>query len=212
MSQPPERSDRMRTRLVGKRHLGWVAPSLILLGGVALAGAANLAIVYTNDMAFCTSCHTMQTNFAEYRETMHFRNPSGVQATCADCHVPKEFVPRLVTKIVAVKDVYHELAGTVATPEKFEARRWSMASRVWAKMKASDSRECRTCHDFANMDLSAQDRTARSRHAKAQDKGQTCIDCHKGVAHREPDPPEDTQAATRGGGSTERPPGVGERG
>jgi cytochrome c-type protein NapC len=66
-----------------------------------------------------------------------------------------------------------------------------MATRVWAKMKATDSRECRSCHDFSNMDTSAQDRTARSKHSAAPDKGETCIDCHKGVAHKEPDEPEE---------------------
>jgi cytochrome c-type protein NapC len=137
----------------------------------------------------------MQTNFAEYKESMHFQNPSGVQATCADCHVPKELVPKLVVKIVAAKDVYHELMGTVDTPEKFEARRWIMANRIWARMKATDSRECRTCHDFANMELSAQDRSARNKHSRAEDKGETCIDCHKGVVHTLPDEPEDPNTA-----------------
>jgi cytochrome c-type protein NapC len=30
---------------------------------------------------------------------------------------------------------------------------------------------------------------ARKRHSKAMDEGKTCIDCHKGVAHEEPDDP-----------------------
>jgi len=63
------------------------------------------------------------------------------------------------------------------------AHRWDMANRVWAKMKASDSRECRSCHGFAHMDLTEQSRSARSKHGNAPDKGQTCIDCHKGIAH-----------------------------
>ena len=51
--------------------------------------------------------------------------------------------------------------------------------------------ECRTCHDFSQMDLSAQSRSARNRHGRAPDEGKTCIDCHKGIAHEEPDEPED---------------------
>ena len=58
-------------------------------------------------------------------------------------------------------------------------------------MKASDSRECRNCHSFENMDLDSQDRSARKKHGRATEKGQTCIDCHKGIAHSEPDEPED---------------------
>ena len=81
-----------------------------------------------------------------------------------------------------------------AALKKFEAYRWNMATRVWAKMKASDSRECRNCHDFENMDLDEQDRSARKRHGRAPEKGQTCIDCHKGIAHIEPDEPEEDEA------------------
>jgi cytochrome c-type protein NapC len=57
-------------------------------------------------------------------------------------------------------------------------------------MEASDSRECRDCHGYSHMDLSEQERIARKRHNKAVDQGKTCIDCHKGIAHKEPDEPE----------------------
>ena len=196
MSQPPEQPEDARARNSSKRQLlGWTAVGLVFLAGIAFVGTVNFAIEQTNTTEFCTSCHTMQTNLAEYKESMHFQNPSGVQATCADCHVPKELVPKLVVKIVAAKDVVHELMGTVDTPEKFEARRWIMANRIWTRMKATDSRECRTCHDFANMELSAQDRSARNKHSRAEDKGETCIDCHKGVVHTLPDEPEDPEGA-----------------
>lgn len=151
----------------------------------------NGVFSYTNEMEFCTSCHSMKANLEEYQETVHYKNQSGVQAICSDCHVPKAFFPKLAAKIIAVKDVYHEVMGTVDSEEKFEARRWDMAVRVWKKMKDSDSRECRSCHAFENMDTSAQDRMARSKHTRAPMKGQTCIDCHKGIAHMEPDEPDD---------------------
>jgi cytochrome c-type protein NapC len=176
----------------GPSNLGkLIVVTSVFIGGVVFAGLFNAGLAYTNEMEFCVSCHTMETNYKEYQETLHYKNSSGVQATCADCHVPKEFVPKMITKVVAAKDVYHEILGTIDTPEKFEARRWHMATRVWKKMENSDSRECRTCHDFDNMDLSEQGRSARSRHARAEEKGQTCIDCHTGVAHEEPDEPDD---------------------
>ena len=172
-----------------------VVLALVFVSGIVFAGLFDTGLAYTNEMEFCISCHTMQTNYREYQDTLHYKSASGVQATCSDCHVPKPFMPKMVTKIVAAKDVFHEIIGTIDTPEKFEAHRWDMASRVWAKMERSDSRECRSCHDLANMDLSEQGRSARSRHARAEDKGQTCIDCHKGVAHEEPDEPEDEDDA-----------------
>jgi len=167
--------------------------SSLFLTGIAFASLFSGGLAFTNQEEFCTSCHTMQTPFRELQESAHYRNASGVGATCADCHVPQAFLPKLLAKAIAAKDVYHELAGTIDTPEKFEARRWEMASRVWARMEATNSRECRSCHDFRHMDLTEQDRSARSKHGNAEDKGQTCIDCHKGVAHEEPDAPEDTE-------------------
>lgn len=173
------------------KRFSLLALGLMFVGGIAFVWAVDFGIKTTNTLEFCTSCHTMQTNFEEYKESRHYRNTSGVQATCADCHVPKELGPKLVTKIVAAKDVYHEIMGTIDTPEKFEARRWHLANMVWKRMEANDSRECRTCHDYADMDLSEQSRSARSRHSAAQDRGQTCIECHKGVVHHEPIEPDD---------------------
>ena len=132
---------------------------LVFVAGLVFAGLFNVGVSATNEMAFCTSCHSMQVPYQEYQESVHFKNAAGVQATCSDCHVPKPFGPKMV------------------------------ANRVWAKMEASDSRECRSCHEFGTMDLSEQDRMARKRHSAAMDEGQTCIDCHKGVAHEEPDDP-----------------------
>jgi cytochrome c-type protein NapC len=180
------------TDAAGRRKRGrLIVIAVIFVAGIAFAGMFNVGLAYTNKMEFCVSCHTMQTNYEEYKESLHYKNQSGVQATCADCHVPEPFVPKMVTKIVAAKDVWHQIIGTIDTPEKFEAHRWDMASRVWAKMRASDSRECRKCHEFKNMDLSEQGRSARARHGRAEEKGQTCIDCHSGVVHKEPRKPDD---------------------
>jgi len=133
----------------------------------------------------------MQINLAEMKENVHYKNASGVSVGCADCHVPRSIGPKLWAKLMAAKDVYHEIMGTIDTPEKFEARRWHMANLVWDKMKASDSRECRECHSFEKMDFEEQDKSAAKKHHKAIEAGETCIDCHKGIAHEEPEEPED---------------------
>ena len=186
-----------------KAKTSWMKILLILLAvfgaGVVFAGLFNVGLAYTNTTEFCTSCHTMQIPFGELKESDHYSNTSGVHAGCADCHVPKAFFPKMVAKVIAAKDVWHQIIGTIDTPEKYEAYRWDMASRVWAKMQATDSRECRSCHSFEHMDLSSQSRSARNRHGRAPDEGKTCIDCHKGVAHEEPDEPEeeeDTESAS----------------
>jgi len=148
---------------------------------------------FTNELEFCTSCHSMKWNLKEYKETVHYRSASGVRAICSDCHVPKPLIPKLIAKVMAAKDVFHEIIGTLSDKKKFEKHRWEMANRVWAKMKATNSRECRSCHDFSSMDLSEQDRLARKKHARAVEKGKTCIDCHKGIAHEEPEEPDEDE-------------------
>lgn len=169
---------------------------LVFFVGFAAFGGMNTFFAYTNRMEFCTSCHSMKINLEEYKETVHYKNRTGVQATCADCHVPKEFFPKLKAKIFAAKDVYHHILGTIDTKEKFEKYRWKMANQVWDKMKSTNSRECRTCHDFANMDLSAQSKMARNKHSKATNGDETCIDCHKGIAHFEPYAPDEEGGAS----------------
>lgn len=163
------------------------AAAMLVLLGVAIAAGGKAAVDHTNTLAFCISCHEMKdNNYQEYSHTIHALNRTGVKAICSDCHVPHEFMDTIKRKLLAANDVYQHLAGTIDTPEKFEARRLELAKRVWARMKATDSRECRNCHDVAAMDPEQQGRTARKQHKKLLDGSRTCIDCHYGIAHEEP--------------------------
>ncbi len=157
------------------------------LAGILFWGGFHWSMEMTNTEEFCTGCHTMETNLGEYRETVHYNNHSGVRAICSDCHVPKEWNHKVKAKVMAVKDVYHELMGTIATKEKYEDHRLKMASQTWKKMKQSDSRECRNCHNFEYMDFTIQETRAAKEHQRAIDNNMTCIDCHQGIAHRLPE-------------------------
>lgn len=162
--------------------------SLVLVSFLAaLAGIISFGSVVasTSTTEFCISCHEMaSTVYEEYKTTPHYRNTTGVRASCSDCHVPRDWDQVLVRKLMAVKDLYHHLLGTVDTKEKFEARRLQMAQRVWATMRANDSRECRNCHAFTAMDLKQQRRRAMKQHESARSQDKTCIDCHQGIAHK----------------------------
>jgi nitrate/TMAO reductase-like tetraheme cytochrome c subunit len=76
--------------------------------------------------------------------------------------------------------------GTISTREKFEAKRLELAENVWATMMANDSRECRNCHSYESMDFHKQGRRAQEKMREGLEKGKTCIECHKGVAHKLP--------------------------
>lgn len=157
------------------------------LAGILFWGGFHWSMEMTNSEEFCTGCHTMETNLGEYRETVHYNNHSGVRAICSDCHVPKEWNHKVKAKVMAVKDIYHELVGTINTPEKYESHRLHMAAQTWKKMKQSDSRECRNCHNFDYMDFTIQETRAAKEHQRAIDNSMTCIDCHQGIAHRLPE-------------------------
>ena len=164
-------------------------PILALLAVLVVAGSFTMAIEATNSMEFCLSCHTMRQNFEEYKKTIHYSNKSGVRAECSDCHVPKKnWINKIQRKVIAAKDVWAEITGVIDTPEKFEARRIVMAKAEWARMKESDSEGCRNCHSYDGMDIDAQDKMAGMRHTQAtlKESGKTCIDCHKGIAHKLP--------------------------
>lgn len=179
---------------------GWSLRRLILLlfivsGAISLllATGFNTLVATTNDTEFCISCHEMEeTVYQEYKESIHYSNPSGVRAECADCHVPKAFGPKVARKVMAVRDIYHSILGTIDTKEKFDSHRLEMAERVWEYMEKSNSRECRSCHSFNAMDFEHQSKRARKKMMKAKEKRKTCIECHKGIAHRLPDDYEDT--------------------
>lgn len=173
----------------------WALGSLIgggFVAGIAFVAVFNTSLYVTGTDQFCGyACHSMREFVApEWEASSHFTNRSGVRAGCADCHLAEQFVPKMQRKIRAAwTDVPGELFGWISTREKFEARRLHMAEVVWAEMKANDSRECRSCHANAYMDFAAQSTRARNAHEDASKAGETCIDCHKGLAHRMPDMP-----------------------
>jgi nitrate/TMAO reductase-like tetraheme cytochrome c subunit len=154
--------------------------------GVIVWGGFNTTLEMTNTMGFCTSCHEMRWVHEEYEGRPHWQNPSGVGATCADCHVPADWGPKVVRKIYATRELWHKALGSINTEEKFEAKRLELAERVWRSMLQTDSRECRNCHDWTAMDLAQQRTRAARQHARAFEEGQTCIACHQGIAHELP--------------------------
>ena len=169
----------------------WGLGVLLIAGiffGVAGWNVFHFALEQTTSTEFCIGCHSMRdNNFEEFKTTIHYSNPAGVRATCSDCHVPKGGWELYVAKLMAAKDVWGEITGTIDTREKFEEKRLEMAETVWADMKANDSRGCRTCHSFGAMDFEHQSSEAAAQMQVAMNDGSTCIDCHKGIAHHLPD-------------------------
>ena len=169
-----------------------IAVGAAIATGVAIACSAA-AVVLTSSEGFCISCHEMRdTVYAEFKGTIHDKNRTGVRADCAACHIPHDsVVAMLTTKTTSgLRDIYgHFISGVIDTKEKFEKERYRLAVGVWTHMKKTDSAECRYCHNREGMEPDKQSETARASHAKMKAEGLTCIDCHFGIAHNEPDGP-----------------------
>ena len=175
-------------RTIRRPSTRFAAGTLVVIGVVAasvLSLTFNSVVAFTNTTEFCVGCH--ENINAEYQQTVHYQGRSGVQAGCPDCHVPTEFAPKMMAKAQAITHVWGQMAGSIATEEKFEAKRLVLAERVWSSMEATDSRQCRSCHDWGAMDLENQNLRARRQHEEAMAEGETCIDCHKGIAHKMPE-------------------------
>ena len=161
--------------------------SASFLAGIIFWGGFNTGMEMTNTLEFCITCHEMRdTVYKEYKETIHYSNRTGVRAICSDCHVPKDWVHKMIRKSQASLEVWGKITGSIDTPEKFEAKRMQLATHEWARMKDSKSRECRNCHNFDAMSAELQKQTPYKKHMKAKEEGKTCIDCHKGIAHQLP--------------------------
>jgi cytochrome c-type protein NapC len=159
------------------------------IAGIVFWGGFNTAMELTNTEAFCTGCHEMHDNvYQELQRTIHFTNRSGVRAKCSDCHVPHNWTHKMARKMQASKEVWGKVFGTIGTREKFVEKRLELAQHEWARMKANDSLECRNCHGQDYMDFTRQSPRAAHMHSTFLVTGErTCIDCHKGIAHRLPD-------------------------
>ncbi len=131
--------------------------SAVFLAGMIFWGGFNWSLELTNTESFCISCHVMKDNvYKEYVTTLHYNNRTGVRAACPDCHVPREWIHKVVRKVRATNELLHWLTGSIDSREKFEAKRFKLARQVWASMEATDSRECRNCHGIGFMAEEAQ--------------------------------------------------------
>ena len=112
----------------------------------------------------------------------------------------------MARKMQASKEVYGHIFGTIDTQEKFRDMRLELARHEWARLKANDSLECRNCHQYASMDFTRQSVRAQQMHSTyLSNKEKTCIDCHKGIAHRLPAIPDGEAPTDTPGQKVPRP-------
>lgn len=168
----------------------------LVLGAVGVIGS-QVAIAVTGTNEFCgNACHSHEKFvYPEHREVSgHHSNRLGVRVQCVDCHLPHTYPDKIWAKAKAgLIDGIAEMRGVISTKEKYEAERWRMANQVWDSMRADNSANCRHCHNPAAWE-GKQSEDAVKQHKKFFSGKATCIDCHTGIAHKEPvDPATQTE-------------------
>jgi nitrate/TMAO reductase-like tetraheme cytochrome c subunit len=167
-----------------------------LVVGIVATGATNVVLHETSDTEFCVSCHVYEEFYPEFQGSVHQANASGVQAECESCHIPHDsFINRVVHKTRSgLRDMWAYYVEGIDTPAELEEIRAGLAEKVWAYYLENDSQQCRSCHNPDGWDYEAQSVAAATVHKQAVEQGQTCIQCHQGIAHSIPEgatfPPE----------------------
>ncbi|GMR21389.1 MAG: hypothetical protein BMS9Abin36_1989 [Gammaproteobacteria bacterium] len=166
-----------------RRPLVIIASTVGIFLGVLLALAAEQFDHLTSTDRFCTSCHAMQLVAEQdvYKRSIHRTTTTGIQAGCADCHVPKGLLPATWAHIRdGTWDLYVELT-TDFTPQSWESRRTELAYGVRDKMLDNDSRTCRSCHEAAA--IKPRRERGQRQHELAERNQVSCIGCHFDLVH-----------------------------
>jgi cytochrome c-type protein NapC len=166
--------------------------------GLGFAACYATAIDYVSSLNFCAhTCHEMEaTVYQEYTHSKHFKNEYGVVVACPQCHVPQNhWALTFGHKLLAAFEIKDHFVERLYDVNNFTPKRLELAKQVWAGFAATNARECKACHHYANMVLEDQPNSIRAQHTDAMKTDENCLDCHKGVVHVKPVDPNDKSAA-----------------
>lgn len=135
---------------------------------------------FLGSTTFCLSCHSMQYNAAELKQSTHY-GALGVNPECRDCHLPNTLLGEIKSHLTdGPRGLWGELTKDLSTQEKFDKLRPEFAHNARMNMKRWNSSGCRKCHK--NPQPSSV--SAMAAHKKMETEGATCIDCHQNLVHK----------------------------
>ena len=152
------------------------------IGGIAFMFFLLEFDHFTSSNEFCTSCHSMTYADEVYQASVHYNSPSGVRASCGDCHVSEGVIMATYDHAVGTKDLLKQLFGpnyddpvinVLHLPEA------AFAAREWFRQR--DSATCKRCH---TLDAIQGTRANTAAIHQEETDGKTCVDCHYNLVHR----------------------------
>jgi cytochrome c nitrite reductase small subunit len=139
----------------------FAALGLVLgMGSYTFADARGLSYL-SNDPKACVNCHVMNSNYDSWQKSSHHS-----VATCNDCHVPHDFIPKYLAKAKhGWRHSYAFTSGDFHEP---------LQSHPESRREIQDN--CLRCH--------GQLTSAIAGHGKLGDTDEiNCIRCHTTVGH-----------------------------
>lgn len=142
--------------------MGWLLT--IVLG--VLTGAGTYTVYYGEGLSYlssdpkaCVNCHIMREHYDGWQKASHHS-----VATCVDCHLPQDFVPKYLAK--AENGFWHS--------KGFTLQDFHEPIRIHQKNSQILQNNCIRCHgDFVHEINSVQPGTETL----------NCVRCHRQVGH-----------------------------
>ena len=150
------------------------AVGLCVLVGILL-GSGAYTVRYAEGLSYlstdpksCVNCHIMREQFDGWQHSSHH-----AVATCNDCHVPHETIPKYLVK--AEDGFWHSKGFTLQDfPEPIRLRPKSL--------KILETNCVRCHHDLVN-DILGHGSTRSSTRVSAGSATTNCVHCHAAVGH-----------------------------
>ena len=158
---------------------------------------------------FCSNvCHAMDNVHQELQKSKHWTTPTGVRATCSDCHVSRRLTFAMLDHFVSTGELFVALTNDFSKPGSFEKFRPDAADRARFQFFESDSKNCRECHAMEAIKPSRV-RGQNVHEAAIRDGTTNCIVCHYNLVHKKVELSKAFQAAIEEyrGSTTEEPAG-----
>jgi nitrate/TMAO reductase-like tetraheme cytochrome c subunit len=181
------------------RPSNWWVAAFVALGivlGIVIAGTTTWMVNASSSSNFCaTECHSMKWAAAAWEKSPHYRNPFGVRASCADCHIPFESRPATPFQYVfgtlwtkgldGVQDVAAKLRGVIADEAEWNAEKPRLSAEVRAWFKQTHSATCQGCHKLDAFETTGPSAFMAMEVHAGLIKASTvyCLECHSGIAH-----------------------------
>lgn len=155
-------------QLAGERASRWQRPvALVAVLAAVFAGVSGFTFGYAEGLSYfstdpraCANCHIMNQQYDSWQKASHH-----TVATCADCHLPHDFVAKYIAK---AENGYHHSKG-------FTLQDFHEPIMIKEKNSRILQDSCLHCHaDFVHELVTA---------SRFDDEGPGCVRCHGAVGH-----------------------------